>query len=103
MSMLAAILMVVLLGIVLTIVLSPLNAIPRRRSRRCSDEHADLQARRESKYQEIRDADLDYKMGKLTQEDHEAIDGELRAEALQILDRIEELEQASDAEPTSAN
>jgi hypothetical protein len=101
MSMLAAILMVMLLGLVLTVVLSPLNAIPRRRSR-SSEQRADLQARRESKYQEIRDAELDWKMGKLSAEDHEAVDGTLRREALQILDRIEKLDEARDAKSTSA-
>lgn len=98
MSMPAAILMVALLGLVLTIVLRPLQAAPgapsprlRRRDATLA-ELADLRARREAKYQEIRDAELDYGTGKLSREDHEAIDAALRREALQILDRIAELE-----------
>jgi hypothetical protein len=49
----------------------------------------DLQAAREAKYREIRDAELDYRTGKLSREDYEAIDGELRAEAIEILNRLE--------------
>jgi hypothetical protein len=49
----------------------------------------DLEAARESKYREIRDAELDYRTGKLSREDYEAIDGELRAEAIEILNRLE--------------
>jgi uncharacterized protein (DUF58 family) len=49
----------------------------------------DLEAAREAKYREIRDAELDYRTGKLSREDYEAIDGELRAEAIEILNRLE--------------
>jgi hypothetical protein len=48
-----------------------------------------LDAEREAKYREIRDLELDYRTGKLSREDFESIDGELRAEALAILDRLE--------------
>jgi hypothetical protein len=48
-----------------------------------------LEAAREAKYREIRDAELDYRTGKLSREDYEAIDGALRVEALAILDRLE--------------
>jgi transposase len=92
-SLPAAILMVALIGVVIAVVLSPLNAVQGPRRRRDSQERADLEARREAKYQEIRDAKLDYEMAKLSSEDHEAIDRELRGEALQILDEIRELEQ----------
>jgi hypothetical protein len=50
---------------------------------------ADLEAAREAKYREIRDAELDYRTGKLSDEDYRAIDAELRAEAIAILDRLE--------------
>jgi hypothetical protein len=54
---------------------------------------AELEAAREAKYREIRDAELDYRTGKLSREDYEAIDDALRAEAVEILDRLETLEQ----------
>ncbi|HEY1835032.1 MAG TPA: hypothetical protein VGG08_11380, partial [Solirubrobacteraceae bacterium] len=59
-----------------------------------SDEPArdELTVAREAKYREIRDAELDYRTGKLSREDYDAIDGALRAEAISILDRIESLE-----------
>lgn len=95
MTMPAAALMVLLLGIVLWIVTTPLHAMPQLRRRRAS-ERADLEAQRESKYQEIRDAELDFQTGKLSVADHAAVDGALRREALAILDRIGALEQAEE-------
>ncbi len=50
---------------------------------------ADLAAAREAKYREIRDLELDYRTGKLSSEDYRATDSALRAEALEILDRLE--------------
>jgi hypothetical protein len=60
----------------------------------------DLQAAREAKYREIRDAELDYRTGKLSREDYEAIDADLRAEALDILNRLESSDQPSGASPS---
>jgi hypothetical protein len=51
----------------------------------------DLEAAREAKYREIRDTELDFRTGKLSRDDYETIDADLRAEAIAILDRIEEL------------
>jgi hypothetical protein len=48
-------------------------------------ELGELEAARESKYREIRDAELDHRTGKLSDEDYEAIDSGLRAEAVEIL------------------
>ena len=53
---------------------------------------AELEAAREAKYREIRDTELDYRTGKLSQEDFAATDGALRAEAVEILDRLAALE-----------
>lgn len=52
-------------------------------------ERDELEAAREAKYREIRDCELDYRTGKLSRADYETIDGQLRAEALAILDRLE--------------
>jgi hypothetical protein len=52
-------------------------------------ERDELEAAREAKYREIRDAELDYRTGKLSREDYEAIDRALRAEAIEILNRLE--------------
>lgn len=92
MTLPAAALMLVLLGIVLWIVLSPLSAIARP-GRRRSNLRADLEAQREAKYQEIRDAEMDFETGKLSVEDHQAVDGTLRSEAVAILDRLHALDE----------
>jgi hypothetical protein len=53
-----------------------------------------LEAAREAKYREIRDTELDYRTGKLSQEDFAATDGALRAEAVEILNRLTALDEA---------
>ena len=55
-------------------------------------ERADLEAAKEAKYREIRDAELDYRTGKLAEEDWQELDGALRADALELLQRIDRLE-----------
>ncbi len=57
-----------------------------------------LEAAREAKYREIRDAELDYRTGKLSDQDYRAIDSQLRAEAIEILNRLE----AAEAKPRDA-
>jgi hypothetical protein len=54
-----------------------------------STELADLEAARDAKYREIRDAELDHRTGKLSHEDFELIDRSLRAEALEILRQLD--------------
>jgi len=53
---------------------------------------AELEAAKEAKYREIRDAELDFRMGKVSQRDHRITDRELRAQAVAILERLDELE-----------
>jgi hypothetical protein len=50
---------------------------------------AELEAARDAKYREIRDAELDHGTGKLSDADYEAIDGTLRTEAIEILHRLD--------------
>jgi hypothetical protein len=52
----------------------------------------ELEAAREAKYREIRDAEMDFRTGKLSEEDYRRLDAELRAEALGILDELEKIE-----------
>jgi hypothetical protein len=49
----------------------------------------ELEAAREAKYREIRDAELDHRTGKLSDADYEAIDRALRAEAVEIMHAID--------------
>ncbi len=90
-----AILTLTLLALVVNFVGAPLRA---RRSPH-TDAEADaeaaagereaLEAAREAKYREIRDLDMDLRTGKLSPEDYEAINTQLRGEAIEILDRLE--------------
>jgi hypothetical protein len=52
----------------------------------------ELTAAKEAKYREIRDAELDREMGKLSREDWRAVDRELRGEAIEILRELDRLE-----------
>ena len=61
----------------------------RRRGHRQGERLAELEARKEAKYREIRDAELDYRTGKLSPEDHRALDRSLRREAIAILEEID--------------
>lgn len=51
---------------------------------------ADLEARKEVKYRELRDLDLDHAAGKVGREDYDRQRASLRQEAIEILDRIDD-------------
>ncbi len=50
---------------------------------------AELEAAREAKYREIRDAELDHQTGKLSDADYGELDASLRAEAVSILGALD--------------
>ena len=50
---------------------------------------AELEAAREAKYRELRDAELDHSTGKLSDADYAELDRSLRAEAIEILRGID--------------
>lgn len=52
-------------------------------------EIAALEAARDAKYREIKDAEIDHRAGKLTAEEYEQTDRELRRDAVNILNRLE--------------
>ena len=52
----------------------------------------ELRAAKEAKYREIRDAELDHRMGKVSPEDWRAVDRDLRGEAIEILRELDRLE-----------
>jgi cytochrome c-type biogenesis protein CcmF len=62
---------------------------PGRRARRRPTAETELEALKEAKYREIRDAELDHAAGKLSDEDFALLDAELRREAVEILDRAD--------------
>lgn len=63
-------------------------------------ELADLEAAKEAKYQEIRDAELDHRTGKLSEQDHRVLDAELRAEAIALLKRIDATKARTEPAPS---
>ena len=86
-----ALALLVLVAIVAAVLWLPL----RRRGveeRREETMLAELSAAKEAKYREIRDAELDHQMGKLSQEDWRSVDRDLRGEAIEILRRLDRLE-----------
>lgn len=94
----AVLLTLVLLAVVIAVIASPLLRRHSTSSRaRDSVDRAELQSAREAKYREIRDAELDYRTGKLSRADYETVDSSLRAEALAILDSLEALESGKEA------
>ncbi len=88
MSLPVLVLIVALLAVVVLAVSAPLRAA-RRAPEPDSPQRDELEVAREAKYREIRDAEMDFRTGKLSREDYEAVDGALRAEALEILNRLE--------------
>lgn len=68
---------------------------PLRRRRSETDDHsaeaeiADLEARKEAKYRQIRDVEADHASGKLSDEDFQRLDRELRGEAVDILKKLD--------------
>lgn len=65
-------------------------------------EVAALEAARAAKYREIKDAELDHRSGKLTDEDYGRIDTDLRREAVGILNRLEKAYAAEGEDPAGA-
>jgi hypothetical protein len=59
--------------------------------RREDERRAALEAAKEAKYREIRDAELDFRMGKLTEADYRTTDRELRGQAITILRELDSL------------
>jgi len=87
------VLVIALVAVVAVVLAGPLRAgAAGRRETEESAAHAELAAARDAKYREIRDAELDYRTGKLSEADWRAQDRALRAEAVEILRRLDEHE-----------
>ena len=83
----AAVLLALIVGL---IVVAPLRRGPEVDSRE-DERRAALEAAKEAKYREIRDAELDFRMGKLTESDYRVTDRELRGQAIEILRELDAL------------
>jgi hypothetical protein len=89
----------IVLALVVLFVSAPLRS---RRGEEATEsaERAELEAARDAKYREIRDAELDYRTGKLSEADWRGLDRGLRAEAVEILRKLDDLP-TSDADERS--
>jgi hypothetical protein len=81
---------VVLAALVAVLVLQPLRTP--MAAEPADDRREDLEAAKEAKYREIKDAELDYRMGKISEADWRPLDAELRAQAIEILKQLDRLD-----------
>jgi hypothetical protein len=90
-DVLAPLIVIVLLAVVVWLVSGPLRAGASATEDPDVARREDLEAAKEAKYREIRDAELDLRTGKLSEADWRVIDRDLRAEAMELLRRLDEL------------
>ena len=87
MTAVVALLTTVLIFLVVLLVSAPFRSA--RGASTQDPELEDLEAARAAKYREIRDTEADFRTGKLSRADYEAVDAALRGEAVEILDRLQ--------------
>jgi hypothetical protein len=99
-----AVALLVLAALVALAVLGPLRSRDDGGEPGVEDRRATLEAARDAKYREIRDGELDFRTGKVSEADHRATDRDLRAQAIDILAELDALDTPPDparaAEPT---
>jgi hypothetical protein len=87
------VLVLILVAVAVLAISAPLRAGRRvERETAVQAERADLEAARDAKYAEIRDAEMDYRTGKLSEADWRALDRQLRREAVELLHALDELD-----------
>jgi hypothetical protein len=89
-DVLGPILVIALLGLVVWLVSAPLRGGTAVLEDADAARREDLEAAKEAKYREIRDAELDLRTGKLSESDWRVLDRELRREAMDLLRRLDE-------------
>jgi hypothetical protein len=83
------VLVLIVVAVVIYAISAPLRA-QRSAGRAQPDPVAELEAARDAKYREIRDAELDVRTGKLSDEDYRSLDATLRTEAIEILNELDQ-------------
>ena len=88
--------MEIVLALVIVAVLGWIVTAPLRRSEAAPGDaatedprRAELEARKQALYRQIRDAELDREQGKLSDEDWRRADAELRREAIEVLRELD--------------
>jgi hypothetical protein len=88
-------LVLVVVALAVLVISAPLRSSGRYAEREAvAGERAELEAARDAKYAEIRDAEIDYRTGKLSESDWRALDRQLRREAVELLHRLDESDPA---------
>ena len=87
----AYVIVLVVLAVAVYVISGPLRAGRRDQFGPARGRLAELGAARDAKYREIRDAELDLRTGKLSQDDYRAIDTTLRTEAIEILRELDDV------------
>jgi type II secretory pathway component PulM len=88
----SVVVVLVVLALVIWLVMAPLRHDHTALETTLESDRAELEALKEAKYAEIRDAELDHRTGKLSEADWRDMDRSLRAEAIALLDRLEALD-----------
>ena len=95
--------MMVLVAAAIAMVALPLRPGAARGAGEAEDAaRAELEAARDAKYREIRDAELDHQTGKLSAEDWRSQDRALRREAMDVLERLDALDERTGHEASVA-
>jgi hypothetical protein len=86
-----------LLALAIVVLVAAFVTVPLRRGAAealdpAEAERAELEALKQTRFREIRDAEADHAAGKLSDEDFERLDRELRADAIEVLKRLDRLE-----------
>ena len=91
-----ALILLVVAGAIL-LVTAPLRERSRAVDESLEAELAELEAAKEAKYRQIRDAKLDYETGKLSDSDYRSLDRTLRAEAVELLKRLDRVQERTES------
>lgn len=89
-------LVLTVLAVAVAVVSAPLRS-PRANEDEDDGDLAALEAAKEAKYAEIRDAELDFRTGKLSRDDWEGVDRQLRAEAVELLRHLDRAREEAQA------
>ena len=97
------VIVLVILALVVLFISAPLRHVsatgemPESAADAAQPQILELESARDAKLRELRDAELDYRTGKLSDDDYHALDATLRAEAIEILRALDEArERAAD-------
>jgi hypothetical protein len=92
-------LIVVVVAAAVLLVTRPLRRAGSATDETLEAERAELEALKDAKYRSIRDAELDYRTGKLSEPDWRSLDRTLRAEAVDVLKRLDRIEERAEPLP----